>query len=227
MAYVAAMDARAKKDKEKWLQNQEKRLQKHPGSKEKDYKGKPFNHPLASEACGMACEAIRSMVYKLAMGYAVSCKEDVDDLAQDCFKRISECMGDYNPKMGCFTTWAWRVCVSVLNRTYRRESARNKNVVLTDMSSMRGRYEPRTDFDLSPIVRNEMIQAVRDLMDENPGRRTLISEMFGGSLEKGLLSTKMMLHRAAKRTGVAYFKVEDFFELVVRPFFMSRFEYAV
>lgn len=219
LAFVAAMDAKARKKKEDWLE-------KNKDSKESDYKGESFNHPLASEACGMLCGAIHNMVYKLALGYASSCREDVDDLAQDCMKRITERIGDFNPEMAKFTTWSWRVCISVLNRVYRKESSRNKHLVLVDVSDIRGKYEPRVEPNSLPMLREDMGEAVRELAGRHPKRRRFIEEVFDGTTREGFVSMKTTITNAAEKAGISNSVACSFFEGVIRPFFQKRFRAA-
>jgi hypothetical protein len=138
-------------------------------------------------------------------------------------KRICDRIGDFNPELAKFTTWSWRVCQSVLNRAYRRESARNRRIVSVDPTALLGRYEPRTDFDFASMLRTDMIAALKKLSDEYPEHRTVLSEMFGGVLETGILSTKVMAHAAAKKTGKTYHEVCEVLEYVVRPHFKRCF----
>ena len=82
-------------------------------------RGAVIRHPLASQALDLLCESIHRMVYKLAHGYAMTCKVDVDDLAQDCLKRIVQRIGTYDRSLAKFTTWSTAVCRSVLNGVYK------------------------------------------------------------------------------------------------------------
>lgn len=215
LAFIASMDARAKKKKDDWL--------KVEGRKEKDYKGEMFEHPLALDAPGILYEAVHDMVYKLALGYTSSCREDVDDLAQDCMKRMMERIGDFNPEVAKFTTWSWRVCVSVLNRIYRRESGRNKHLILVDVSEIKGRHEPRVEHSELPALRFDIRMAAAELAGKYPKRALLIRAMFEGLTKDGFSSITETLTRASKRAGISLFLACEFFRDVIRPFFNKRF----
>lgn len=193
----------------------------------KESRGGKSNHPLFHRAKDLLYVAIKNMVYKLSLNYAQSCKMDVDDLAQDCMKRIFQRMGDYDSKVGKFTTWSWTVCRSVLNGAYRKVFWWNTHIVDIDMGDLVGDAVPRMGPDESSVLRHEILDTVCELAKMYPRRRRLIMGLFGHPEREGFsMPSKIMVADAAKEVGLNYVTANVFYKRVVQPFFRMRFDKA-
>lgn len=193
----------------------------------RDARGLKVQHPLAPRATELLYEAIRKMVYKLSTSYAQSCRVDVDDLAQDCLKRIVQRVGDYDSRMSKFTTWSWTVCRSVLNAAYRKQSRWNEHVVDVDVDDLVGDATPRVESNQDKILGDDIVSTVFDLARMYPRRRRLIMGFFGHPEKKGfVMPSKAMVANAAKEVGTSYVTANVFYKKVVQPFFRTRFAKA-
>lgn len=184
-------------------------------------------HPLRFQAADILCASIRGMVFKQAYKYSLNCKVDVEDLVQDCFSRITSRIVDFDPNIAKFTTWAWRVCTSVLNGGYRRHQPWNEHIVLGiegDLSDEHGANIPVTNPDMGVLLRMDIITAIKDLSEKHPKHSNLIRGFFGNPDENSCgLPSSMMIAEAAKQEGMSYVAANLVFKRIVRPFFLKRF----
>lgn len=188
-------------------------------------RGEVVEHPLAYQACDVVCDSVHNMVYKLAHRYSVTCRMDVDDLAQSCMKRIIERLGDYDSGIAKFTTWAWRVCGSVLNSEYGRQDGWNKNVCKwSDCEDVSDFMESKQKPSMSGLVRMDIMETVNALIERYPKRKGMILAFFGHpEREPFCFPHKVMVREAAEEMGVTYAAAHVFYSEVVVPFFRRRF----
>ena len=188
-------------------------------------RGEKVDHPLASQAMDLLCESVHRMVYKLACGYSVTCRVDVDDLAQDCMKRIVQRIDSFDSRLAKFTTWATTVCRSVLNGIYRRQSNWNKNMVnCADVSELGSEFAPKEQPDETGLARMDIFGALKILVRKYPKRRRLLMGFFGHPGRKGFVCpSRVMVTESAKVVGISYVAARTFYREVVEPFFADHF----
>lgn len=180
-------------------------------------------------------EAIRRMVFQLALKYEKSCGESSEDLFQDCMARIISQLWRFDPAKAKFTTWSWLVCRSVLNRKYRDNKRINSVVVNSDAMIMEDGYDIREN--LSEDIETEksktasagvgiieMMDAIRTLASKYPDHQKLIFELFGNPEEDNYVMPKTIsIAEASKAVGFDYLQARLFFKNVIRPFFRENF----
>jgi hypothetical protein len=82
---------------------------------------------------------------------------------------------------------------------------------------------PDSSSSPSPIA-FDIADAVNELAEAHPDRRSLIFEMFGNPKTNNLrFPAKVMVPEAARASGETYVDAYQFYSRVVRPFFMKRF----
>lgn len=180
-------------------------------------------------------QSIRKMVFQLSHRYAITCPDDVDDLAQDCMYRILSRLGKFNPSLGKFTTWSHWVCCNTLNKKYRIGQRSRKLIVDTgylEKEEGDNAFEnlperpvegPQTH-ECSGVMANEMVEAIRQLITNNPKQRKFLFEMFGNpDSPKFTMPSTLSVSEAAKAARMDYSRARTFFKNVVRPFFQEQF----
>jgi len=186
--------------------------------------GEESSHPGGSCFNEALYDSIRAMVYKLATQYAPTCREDVEDLAQDCMLRLAKVICKYDPARAKFTTWTWRICRSVLDSHYQRNLKRARHIVgQPEDFDAKSQAQDTTD---DSVMKMDFSEAVSDLVEANPSEAPLIHELFGNPRDPdfALMSPKK-LRTAARTAGVEYMSAYTFYCNVVRPFFKQRFDY--
>ena len=180
-------------------------------------------------------DSIYKMVFQLANRYSVTCPDGVEDLAQDCMYRITSQLFRFDPNVAKFTTWAWWVCRSVLNKKYQ-VGKRLKNIVIGEGCLINQNGESMFEnmpekspegvqhHDCPGMLAVEMMDAIRALMVKYPQRKTLIAELFGDPDSDGfVMQSQVSIIDAARASGEDYRKARLFYSDVVRPFFCKRF----
>lgn len=180
-------------------------------------------------------DSIYKMVFQLANRYSVTCPDGVEDLAQDCMYRITSQLFRFDPKVAKFTTWAWWVCRSVLNKKYQ-VGKRLKNIVVGEGCLINQNGESMFEnmpekspegvqhHDCPGMLAVEMMDAIRALMQKYPKRKNLIVELFGNpDSEDFVMQSQVSIIEAAKASGEDYRKARLFYSEIVRPFFCQRF----
>ena len=165
-------------------------------------------------------ESVHKLVRKLAIQYSVTCRDDKEDLMQDCWCRIIFKLHLFKAHKGNFTTWCWRVCTSVLDRKYNRES--KKEDIMVEMpegldDNRVGKEDSRTSA-ISIDLRN----AIDDLVAENPKDRHIIEAIFMDS--DGDLKSKIVYSQIGREIGVKAAQVSRVHKNIVKPFFYKRFK---
>jgi RNA polymerase sigma factor (sigma-70 family) len=185
-----------------------------------DAKGDEVQHPARDCFTEALFNSIHDMVYKLADTYRVTCHEEIDDLAQDCFCRIVKVLPRFNPKQAKFTTWAWHVCKSVLNSKYRRNIKRMKDMV----RPYEGFEAEEVECD-NTVFKIDFADALRDLREAYPERTGLIHEIFGNPDDGNfVVGTATGMKVAAEKAGMEYAKAYYFYSKVVKPFLRKRLD---
>jgi RNA polymerase sigma factor (sigma-70 family) len=182
--------------------------------------GEKVSHPAKKFFVDALFDSIHDMVYKLAAKYKVTCHEEVDDLAQDCFCRIVEGISSFNPETAKFTTWSWWVCKSVLNRKYRKNTRR---IQLSQ--------RPYEGFDAADVSHNntvfsiDFVEALRDLRVAYPNKVGLIHEIFGDPDKSGFVpGVAAGMTVAAEKAGMKYASAYYFYSKVAKPFLRCKLE---
>jgi hypothetical protein len=150
----------------------------------------------------------------------VSSHVEIEDLEQECFKRIFKKLSMYDASKSQFTTWASRVCVNLLNGNYRKSKKHQDRFVAVDMSTLRSPLKGDNENE-----RHDMLQAIEDLFELYPQWVLFLSALFGGRpSEKGFdMPMKLSVRKACRATGTPFDKASPFYIQVVRPFFTERF----
>jgi hypothetical protein len=164
-------------------------------------------------------EGVAAMVHMFAVRYSEKCPSDIEDLEQECFKRIFRKLGQFDAKRAKFSTWTYHVCSSVLNGQYRKNKKHMGKLVPIDSVG----ELPVSCAD--GLGRADMIAAIAELYDANPQWKKFLRALFGGdpSDKRFDLVPKIGVMKACRRAGVPYAKVHPFYINVVRPFFRERF----
>lgn len=166
-------------------------------------------------------ESVKRLVKKLAIAYEKTCtKSEVEDLEQDCWYRIMLKLHLYKSHKSKFTTWCWRVCQSVLNRTYRRSEKYDN--LHTEMPDGLDENRAGAEDSRSKAVCRDVRATIVDLSLAYPHEKSIIDAMFSDS--DGDLNTKIVYREVAERSGVSAAKVSRFFKESVQPFFQNRFK---
>jgi len=182
--------------------------------------GTEVMHPAHDCFTEALFESIHDMVYKLANKYQVTCHEEVDDLAQDCFCRIVKVIPKYDPKLAKFSTWSWKVCQSVLNRKYRRNMKRMQDTVRPYEG-----FEAKSEVCDDTVFTIDFADALRDLKEAYPERVRLIHEIFGNPDKSNFVAGAAAgMKVAAEKAGVEYTKAYYFYSKVVKPFMINKLE---
>jgi len=172
--------------------------------------------------------SISAMVYKLCRKYTATCTTDLDDLAHECLHRIFAKIGQFNKDKGKFTTWSYRVCLSVLARRYHNDKKRSDRFISD------GEDEEKNERMRSGIVREkgvsvlngEMREVVRKLLREYPEKAEFVEELFGNiNSNDHLFPVSVCISDSARKLGIEYVEAYTFFKRVVRPIFKEYFEY--
>lgn len=184
---------------------------------------------------GALYASIKNMIYQIATQYSTTCKDSVDDLAQDCMYRIITQLWRFRPRKGKFTTWTWRVCNGVLNKKFAKVKQLRGVIVeegcLTneDGESMYQNMpsqpiEGVQHHECVGVMAAEIVDAVRDLATKHPRHKRLLFEMFGNPDQKDFsLPADISIIDAAKAAGIEYSRARVFYSKVVQPFFKKQF----
>jgi len=153
-------------------------------------------------------DSIIRMVIGLANGYAVNSIDEADDLVQECMKRIMTNLHNYNSEKAKFSTWAYRVSKSVLNRKYVQGSRHSDTFVQMEDGWDSGEKERVT----SSVVCSEIVEVVRDLFLAFPKKRHILFAMFGDPDSEGyILPDSIDVTNTARKAGVGYGQTHAFY----------------
>ena len=167
-------------------------------------------------------KSVSNLVFKLAVKYHPTCpRSEVGDMAQDCWVRIVKKLHLYRMNRSCFTTWVYKVCSSVLNKSYKRSKKRaSRYVEMPDgLDENRTQEEAalgdfRNTIDLKGIIRKLKVLY--------PERKSMIDAIFVS--RDGLYNSDVVYRSAAVSCGSTAAKVSRFFKEKVRPFFIDQFK---
>jgi len=177
--------------------------------------------PLANHFWQALYDSIIALVYNLAKKYAITCNDNVPDLAQDCLAKIFRKLPQYERSRGKFTTWIWHVCSNELRRKYRKTKKRRRVWITPD--------DP-DDFDMAvdrpPVsLASEIAQVVNFLLDHHPDQRDVLLEFFGDPLEEDYAPPpRVKIAATARALDKSYGEVSRFYHQVVRPVFREWFD---
>jgi len=201
--------------------------EKHPVTKEQIAVHIGGERPCVAGAQAYYPEAlyysVRNLVFKLAAKYQVTCpRSEVEDMAQDCWVRIVTKLHTYNPKWR-FTTWVYKVCSSVLNKSYQK--SRRHAVHLVEMPDGLDEERVLDEADGGAVVRDfrdsiDLRGIIRELKHLHPDKAEMVDAIF--MHEPGVLNSDVVYRRAATRCGSTASKVSRFVREEVRPFFTER-----
>lgn len=202
----------------------------------RDMSGKKRLGPIDRLEIGTALyNSIHNLVYQLANQFSTTCKDSVDDLAQDCMYRIITQLWRYTPSRGKFTTWTWYVCRGVLDKKYEKTN-RLRGIVVDEghLTNDEGdsMFENMPDRPIEGVQHNEcqgvmaaeMVDTIRDIAKKHPGHKKLLFEIFGNPDDENFIfPTEVSLIDAAKAAGIEYSRARTFYSTVVRRFFKRKF----
>jgi DNA-directed RNA polymerase specialized sigma24 family protein len=165
--------------------------------------------------------SVSAMVHGLVFKYVSTCQwGESTDMVQDCWVRILEKLHLYKRDRAQFTTWIYHVCSSVLNRYYRKGRKYRERYVEMDETI---RDSQVSQVEVSSMEKGSDVRmAIRELLEENQDHRGIILALFG-SPDADRLAVDVDCGRAALACGLEKSQVVDFYEDVVRPFFVQRF----
>ncbi len=183
--------------------------------------GREASNRLESEFRQELHQCISAMVHGLAFKYAVNCRlDEPGDMVQDCWVRIMEKIHTYTPARARFTTWAYHVCKSVLNRSYRKGKRYHERY--TDMPDGIADNQMANDDSRAASLGSDVRNAVRELLNLYPARSGVIVALLGKP-DSEIIPHEIDVHGAASVCGVPDADVEQFYKEVIRPFFERRF----
>jgi RNA polymerase sigma factor (sigma-70 family) len=171
-------------------------------------------------------ESIRNLLLLRANKYLPTCPLDtVDDLAQECMYKILKKLHGFKPEKGKFSTWAWYVCSSTLNRRYRTGQRTGRHIILGQDD---GDHRPqaaasRSSTECPGIMAAEIMDAVRELAGKYPQHRPLIFEMFGNpDSDDFVMRSHISVSESAKAVGMDYSRARTLYSRVIRPFLKKQ-----
>ena len=187
----------------------------------KESRGEEVDHPICKDMKEILHDSIHNMVESYVWKYCTSSTVENNDLFQECMKKIFSSIGNYDPRKGKFTTWSSSVCFSVLNREYHKRMRWEKHVVHSER--LLENYEDGKSTEGSPLFK-EMVDTVKTIMRNNRDKMNMIVAIFGNPNDKGyIFPAKLEVASIARETGIAPFKIRNFLEKTVRPYFEKRF----
>jgi RNA polymerase sigma factor (sigma-70 family) len=164
--------------------------------------------------------SMAALVHMFAEKYKVSCRDDVEDLEQECFKRFFKALPQFDPKKGALSTWTWRICTSVLNSNYRkskRHMSRQVDIEDESLENVGATVEPRSG-------QSDMVEALRALFNQHGDRSALLEALFGDPYDDEFeIPRDVCVSQAAREAGTPYDDAYGFYTRVVRPFFRGWF----
>lgn len=185
-----------------------------------DRKGEK-SHPAVGHFTEALHESIEVMVQMLAQKYTTTCSEAQEDLAQECMIRVWDKLDLFDPAKGKFTTWVWRVCTSVLSKKYHRAIRRQKAFVAEPEEVLNNMPSNHNHDQI--ILRNEIADAVRELLDRYPEKRRIILEMFGNPDVSGYIPPPgICIAKCAENIKMPTTEVTYFYRRKVIPFLRRK-----
>lgn len=179
----------------------------------------PLTLPAHQHYPDILYESVCNLVYKLAHTYQCSFpRSDIDDLAQDCWYRIVRKLHLYNPQYS-FTTWCNHVCRSVLNKKYRKQSAKNSKLSRTSFDEVKQMIGKKDSKSASHA--HDFWDAVERMKCKHPNRAHIIDAIFMDST--GAPNHDIVYRRAAEQCGESSSCVSYVFRTVIRPFFQQEY----
>ena len=165
-------------------------------------------------------DSIIRMVIGIANSYAVNSIDTSDDLVQECMRRIMTKLHKFDKNKAKFSTWSYRVCKSVLNRKYKQGSKYKSTFV----GMAEGWDAPESERVTSAVLGSEITQALKELFDENPKNKHILSAIFGNpDSEQFVIPDSIDISHAAEKAGVDYGQAHAFYSRKIRPFFRKKF----
>ena len=165
-------------------------------------------------------DSICKMVFKLARRYSVTCPHDeINDLSQICHLRIIRMLHHFDAKRGEFTTWAWRLCENTLRRHYKCQKRG-----LGSFDSLEEQHENIGKCDHTNSLTRDIIATVEELKRLHPAWKKVLGIMFNEKGGDATLPRKIVVADVARMSGCEYNKVSHFYNHVVCPFFIERFQ---
>jgi len=181
--------------------------------------GVVINHPAKHLFADVLYNSIVRMVRLICFRYSETCKENIEDLMQECFLRITKRIGTYDYRKALFSTWCWSVCVRTMNSHYRQYLRQ----VQTESNSDHIENYPNPNKD-NTVLADDITDTICRLVEENPGKRRIIYAIFGNPKNKRFcLPSKVNLAQAAQAAGVKYHEAYLFYKGVVQKMFEERF----
>jgi len=178
------------------------------------------SHPAEKTFQRALYDSIIRMVIGIANGYAINSRDEADDLVQECMKRIMKKLHKYNSAKAKFSTWAYRVSKSVLDRKYVKDQGNRKTFVQMKEGWDSGEREMVT----SSVMNTEISDVVRELITTFPKKRHILFAMFGDPDSRGfILPDAIDVSDVARRAGTEYGTTHAFYSRKVRPFFRKKF----
>lgn len=178
------------------------------------------NLPISSDYESFYPDILRESVYKLVFNqsrkYTASCTDySVDDLSQICWQRIISKLHLYNPELSKFTTWCWRVCGSILNKTYHKQKSHDSKFASMpeglDLDIVEGRVDNHQ-------LRKDILSVVEKLIRDYPHYERVITLLIGDP-KSGEISSKMDVRHVANACGIHVNAVYKIITNVIRPEF--------
>lgn len=182
--------------------------------------GGECTHPAKDHFSAALHESIDKMVGMLASKYSITCIDQEHDLRQECWKRIWSKLDTFDANKAKFTTWAWRVCSSVLSREYRRSQKHKER--LTHQPDENIERNPSEDTHYDTILAMEFSDAVRELSQKYPKWREFLYALLGNP-DTGFVPGKLCVAHAATASGMGRGGSMKFYHEKVQPFLTERF----
>ena len=183
-------------------------------------KGESPPHPAREHFEEALYSSIERMVGMLSSKYSVTCIDQEYDLSQECFLRIWKKLDKFDAEKAKFTTWAWRVCTSVLNRQYRKSQKLREHITHQADEDIE-RKSSGCEHD-SEMLAIEYSQAIRDLGEKYPKWKDFIYALMGNPDTECFPGDIVVAHAAAK-AGIGRGGAMKFYHGKIQPFMEKRF----
>lgn len=182
--------------------------------------GEGCNHPAKEYFKAALYESIHRMVGMLASKYSITCIDQENDLAQECWIRIWDKLDNFDASRGKFTTWAWGVCRSVLNRQYRRSQKLKDHISHQPDENIERNSSKDVHYD--SMLELDYAEAVRALGKKYPKWKSFIYALLGNP-DTGFVPGTVCVTHAARDVGVGRGGAMKFYHQKVQPFMQERF----
>ena len=161
-------------------------------------------------------DSVNRLVYQVARKYAVTIpNQSVDDLAQECWRRIIFKLHLFDPEKAKFTTWCYRVSSGVLCKLYHKERKRADRFVSLPDGFDEERIIP-DDVEENVLCAN-IKEIVIELMEFHPYYEDVLVALFGNPHEDKFTPMRLDFEDASEVTGMSVPKIRRFYKTIVYP----------